>query len=200
MRITEDYLCTHVNEFIHEEQTTLKHLLVEKYTTLCLCSNNEQHRDKVWCQSWPWSIANGHNRSINERVYHIVVLTWNQEVITIFDNLYTESTEGIKYQSQVRNRHVFNTNTITYHRCNTNERAYLNHIRQDSMVSSMQFLHTLNSNQVAGNTANLRSHCIKHLTELLDIRLTSCVVYRGCSFCQNSCHDNISSTRNRGFI
>ena len=181
--VTEDYLCTHVNEFIHEEQATLKHLLVEKYTTLCLCSNYEQHRDKVWSQSWPWSITDSHNRSINERVYHIVVLTWNDEVVIIYYYLYTETVEGVEYQSQIRNGHILNANTITNHCSNTNERTYLDHIRQDSMVSRMQFLHTLDSNQVAGNTANLCTHCIKHLTELLDIRLTSCVVNCCCSFC-----------------
>ena len=40
--ITKDNLRTHINEFVHEEETTLEHLLVDKYRALSLSCYNQE--------------------------------------------------------------------------------------------------------------------------------------------------------------
>ena len=41
--ITQDDLGAHVDEFVHEEQATLKHLLVEQYTASGLSGHHDEH-------------------------------------------------------------------------------------------------------------------------------------------------------------
>ena len=36
VRIAEDYLCAHINEFVHEEEAGFEHLLVNEDRTACL--------------------------------------------------------------------------------------------------------------------------------------------------------------------
>ena len=43
VRIAEDNLCTHVNEFIDEEQTALKHLLMEEHAATSLSGYHDEH-------------------------------------------------------------------------------------------------------------------------------------------------------------
>ena len=66
MRVTKDNLGSHINELIHEEETALKHLLMNQDTTLTLNCHHKKHTQKVWCKSWPWSISNSHNGTIKE--------------------------------------------------------------------------------------------------------------------------------------
>ena len=47
MRIAKDDLGTHVNQLIDKEQTTLKHFLMEKNTSLCLSGNHKQNGEQV---------------------------------------------------------------------------------------------------------------------------------------------------------
>ena len=66
VRVTKDDLCTHIDELVHEEETALKHLLVDKDATLALGRCNEHHAEKVRRQTWPWSIGDIENRSVKE--------------------------------------------------------------------------------------------------------------------------------------
>ena len=47
VRIAEDNLCAHVDEFVSEEETALKHLLMEKHTSLRLRSHHDENRKEV---------------------------------------------------------------------------------------------------------------------------------------------------------
>ena len=43
MRIAEDYLGTHIYEFVDKDQATLEHLLMEQYGAASLCGNNDEY-------------------------------------------------------------------------------------------------------------------------------------------------------------
>jgi hypothetical protein len=43
MRVTEDNLCSHVDETIDKEQTTLEHLLVEEDRAASLCGYYDEY-------------------------------------------------------------------------------------------------------------------------------------------------------------
>ena len=45
MRVAKNYLRTHVDEFVNEEQSAFKHLLVDKYGPFCLSGD---HKDDAY--------------------------------------------------------------------------------------------------------------------------------------------------------
>lgn len=51
VRVAENDLCPHVDKFINEEETALKHFLMEQHTATGLRSHNEQNGDKVGGES-----------------------------------------------------------------------------------------------------------------------------------------------------
>ena len=57
VRIAEDDLRAHVDEFIHEEQTALKHLLMNQYGSLSLSSHHQQYGQQVGRQTRPGRIS-----------------------------------------------------------------------------------------------------------------------------------------------
>ncbi len=68
------------------------------------------------------------------------------------------------------------------------------------MLRTVQFIHTLNRQQIGGNAVYLGTHTVQHLAELLQIGFASSIVNGGSTFGQYGSHDDIGSTRNRGFI
>src|SRR3712207_5865833 len=101
---------------------------MNQHTPLCLCSHNKEDRDKVGRQSRPRSITDCHDSSIDKGIYHIVIEAWNEQVIAIFYNLNAQSAEGIQHDSKVFYRGILNADTVAYHSCHGNKRAYLYHI------------------------------------------------------------------------
>ena len=71
MRVAKDDLRTHVDEFIHEEETALEHLLMEEDATASLGSHYQQDGEKVWSQAWPRSIRESHDGAVDEGNYSI---------------------------------------------------------------------------------------------------------------------------------
>ena len=145
---------------------------MEKHTSASLGCHHEEHRQEVWRKSWPWCICQSHDGAINERVDHIVLLFRNEEVIALYLHLHTESAEGIRNDTQVLHRHILDADAGSTHGSHTDEGTHLDHIRQDAMLSAMQLLHTHDGEQIAGNAANLGTHGIEQMTELLDVWLT----------------------------
>ena len=68
------------------------------------------------------------------------------------------------------------------------------------MACPMQFFDTYNRNQIAGYPTNIRSHLVQEMAQLLDIRLTSGIVDRRCSFCEDRSHDDICRTCYGSFV
>ena len=200
VRIAEDDLRTHIYQFIHEEETALEHLLMEKHTSASLGCHHEEHRQEVWRKSWPWCICQGHDGAINERVDHIVLLFRNEEVIALYLHLHTESAEGIRNDTQVLHRHILDADAGSTHGSHTDEGTHLDHIRQDAMLGTMQLLHTHDGEQIAGNATDLGTHRIEQVTELLDVWFAGCIIDGGGSLGKNRRHDDVGSTGNRSLI
>ena len=58
----------------------------------------------------------------------------------------------------------------------------------------MQTVNTLDGEQVRCNTADAGTHTVQHLTELLQIGFTSCIVNGGGTFGKNGGHDDVGCT------
>ena len=129
-----------------------------------------------------------------------MVLAGNDEVIFILNDLNTQPAEGIENRAEVGNRYILDSYAISHHSCHSDKRADLYHIRENPVFCPMQRLHTLYGNQVAGYTADFRTHRIEQVAELLDIRFAGSIVYRRCSLRQHGSHDDVGRTRHRCLV
>ena len=93
MGVAEDYLRSHVNQFIHKEEATLKHLLMEEHTAPGLGCNNDEHGYEVGSETRPWGIGKGHDCSVDKRLYRVMVLLGNDEIVALNIYPYSQSTE-----------------------------------------------------------------------------------------------------------
>ena len=59
-----------------------------------------------------------------------MLLTGDEEVVTFLLYLYTKTTEGVRNDTEVFQRAVFDANTIATHGSHTDKRAHLNHVGQ----------------------------------------------------------------------
>ena len=200
VRITENDLRTHINQFIHEEEAALEHLLMEEDAATSLGSHYEEHGKKVRSESWPRGIGKRHDGAVNKRIDDIMFLFWNHKVIVLYLYLHSQAAECIRNNAQILDRHILDAHTFATHCRHADERTYLNHIRQDAMLGTMQFINTHDGEQVAGDAADLSTHRIEQMAELLDIWFASCIINGGSALCQYRCHDDIGGTGNRSLI
>ena len=100
VRITEDDLRAHVNQFVHKEKTGFEHLLVDKNRAFCLCGYHEKDRQQVRRQTRPRRIGHRKNRAIEEGLNLIVFLCRNNEIIPFFLNADSQTAERIGNDSK----------------------------------------------------------------------------------------------------
>ena len=71
--VTEYDLSAHIDELVYEEESALKHLLMDEYATLSLSGCDEEDAQEVWRQPRPWSICYGQDRAVHKGVDLIAV-------------------------------------------------------------------------------------------------------------------------------
>ena len=130
MGVAEDNLRTHVYQFIYEEKAALEHLLVYQHRAACLRRHYQDHRQQVWRQSWPWCIGDREDRPVDKRLYLIMLLRGDIDVIALLHHGDTQSAEGFGDDAQVAVGHILDGQFATRKRRHTDERPHLNHIRQ----------------------------------------------------------------------
>ena len=115
VRVAEDDLCAHVDEFVHEEESALKHLLMEEHRALGLCGYHDEHREQVGGQSGPGGVGQRHDGAVDEGVHLVVVLPGDDEVVALDVNPHAEPAEGIGDDAQVPDRHVLDADAVAHH-------------------------------------------------------------------------------------
>ena len=101
VRVAEDDLRAHVDEFVDEEESAFEHLLMEEHAASRLCGDRDEHREQVGGEPRPRCVGEGHNGSVEEGVHDIMRLTGHDEVVAVFLNLYAKSAEGIGDDAEV---------------------------------------------------------------------------------------------------
>src|SRR5690606_26944485 len=82
VRVAKDDLGSHVDQLIHEKESTFEHLLVDQYASPSLGSHNQHDAQQVRSESWPGGIADVHDGTIDEILYLIsVLMRGNEDVI-----------------------------------------------------------------------------------------------------------------------
>ena len=129
-----------------------------------------------------------------------MALFGDNEVVAIYLNSHTETTEGVGDDAKVFDTDVLDTDSIAAHRCHTDEGANLDHVGQNMVFGTVQLLYTFDGEKVGSNTANLRTHTVQQMTKLLDIGFAGSVIDGSGAFGHNGCHNDIGCTCHRGFI
>ena len=104
--VTKDDLCTHVDQFVDEEETRLEHLLMDQYRSACLGGYDEHHAQQVRRQSRPRGIRYRQDRTVQEGVDLIMFLRRNHDIVAIYVNTDTQPPERIGDDTQVAIGHV----------------------------------------------------------------------------------------------
>ena len=128
--VAEDNLRTHVNQFIYEEEAALEHLLVYQHRAACLRRHYQDDRQQVRRQSGPWRIGDREDRPIDKRLYLIMLLRGDVDVIALLHHSDTQSAEGFGDDAQIAVGHILDGQFATRKRRHTDERPHLNHIGQ----------------------------------------------------------------------
>ena len=66
VRVAQNYLGTHVDEFVDEEQTALEHLLMYKYRATSLGCHHDEYRQEGRSKSWPRRICQSKDCTVDE--------------------------------------------------------------------------------------------------------------------------------------
>ena len=137
MGVAEDNLGTHVDELVDEEQAALEHLLVEQHGATSLGGYHDEHAEEVGGQSRPRCISQRHDGTVDKRVYHVVLLTWDIEVVALHLYADTQSAECLRNDAQVFDGHILDADAVATHGCHSDERADLNHVGQHLMFGAV---------------------------------------------------------------
>ena len=124
----------------------------------------------------------------------------NKEVVAVYLYLHTQSAESIGDDAQVFQRHVLDAHTVATHGSHTDERTYLNHVGQEAMLCAVKALYPHDVQQVGTDAADVGTHAVQQVTELLDIRFAGSIVNRRGALSKDCCHDDVGSTRDRGLV
>ena len=118
----------------------------------------------------------------------------DDEVVAFFLDPHTETTKGVGDDAKVLDADILDTDAVAAHCCHTDEGAYLDHIGQNAVLGTVQLLHTFDGKEVGSDTADLRTHTVQQMTELLDIGFAGGVIDSCGAFGQNGCHNDVGST------
>ena len=173
---------------------------MKKHTAPRLSGHHNEYRKEVGSESWPWCIGQSHNRTIDKLVNLIVFVVWHNEVVALDNDVNPQAFKSFGNESEVFNRHVFNTNAFANHGSHTDKRANFNHVGQHTMCGTVQCFNPFDGKQVATNSIDACAHGVKQSAKLLNIRFASRVIDGGLTFSQHGRHDNVSRSGNRSFV
>ena len=89
VRIAENDLCSHINQFVHKEEPGFEHLLVNEHRSFRLRSNHQEDREQIRRETGPRCICNREDRAVKERLNLVVFLRRNNKIVAVFVNAYS---------------------------------------------------------------------------------------------------------------
>ena len=121
-------------------------------------------------------------------------------VVALNAHLYAKPAEGLGYDAEVAQRHVFYAHAVAGHGGHADERAHLNHVGQYVVDCSVQPVGADDGEQVAGNAADARPHAVEHVAQLLYVWLASRVIYGGGAPREDGGHDDVGRAGDRSLV
>ena len=81
VRVAEDDLRAHVDEFVDEEQAALEHLLVDERGAFGLGGHHQNDTDKVGGEAGPRRVGDGEDAAVHEGLHLVMFLRGNEDVV-----------------------------------------------------------------------------------------------------------------------
>ena len=158
VRVTKNNLGTHINQFVHKEQAALKHLLMYEHAALGLRGGYQQHAQKVRGKSGPGCIGQCHYGTVYERFYLVALLRGDVDVLPALLELDSQPAEGLGDDSEVLVGDVLDGEAAPVDGRHADERADLDHVRQQAVPRSVQALHAVDAEQVGADPLDAGRH------------------------------------------
>src|SRR6185312_3280956 len=143
MRIAEDDLRAHVQQFIYEEKAALEHLLMDQHRALGLYRHHQHDADQVGCKARPGRVGDGHDSTVNKGFYLVMLLGGYINIVTTSLDNNTQFAEYVGYHAQLFVMHVFDGDLRPGHCSKAYKRAYFDHIGQQAVFGALQPGYTL---------------------------------------------------------
>ena len=121
MWVAEDDLCSHVDEFVNEEESAFEHLLVDEHRAFGLGSNDKEHTQEVGREAWPRGVGERHDASVDERADFLAVVMWYVDVVALAFDADTHAAECIGDDAEVFVRNIFDGDIAAGHGCHAYE-------------------------------------------------------------------------------
>src|SRR5690606_32753669 len=134
--ITQDNLSPHIDQFVDEEEATLKHLLVNEYRSARLRSNDKYNAEQVRGKARPGRVGDRQNRAVDERLDFVSFLRGNVYIIATELQFYPESTEDIGNNAEHVDAAVPDRDLRLRHRCKPYKASDFDHVGEEGVFGS----------------------------------------------------------------
>jgi len=200
VRVAEDDLGAHVDEFIDEEEAAFEHLLMDEHGTFGLGGDDEQNAQQVGRETRPRGVGDGHGAAVHEGLHLVVLVLGDVDVVANALDGDADASEGLGNDAEVFVADILDGDVAAGHSGHTDEGADFNHVGQDGVVGAMQFGDALDGEQVGTDAGNLGAHCVEHSAELLNVGFASGVIDGGDALGEHSGHDDVGGAGHTGFV
>ena len=107
VRVAKYYLCTHIDEFVHEKESALEHFLVYQDTAFGLCGDYEHYTEQVGRKPGPRSVGYGHYGTVHKRLYSVAFLLGDEYGVATLLYVYAQTPETIGNDAEFVVCHIF---------------------------------------------------------------------------------------------
>ena len=121
--------------------------------------------------------------------------------VVAFDlKFYAEALEAVGHYSEVVVAYVFHRYVTSRHCGHAYEAAYLDHVGEYAVGCAVKRFHAMDCQQIGADAFYLSTHSAQHSAQLLDIGLTSRIVYGRGAFCEDCGHDYVGCSGHRSLV
>src|SRR6266550_3096479 len=176
MRVAQDNLRTHRDQFVDEEQSRLEHLLMHHDQAFALCRCNDRDGHRIRRERRPRLIFELGNVIAQVRLNFPALLSRHDEIIAILDTFDAESSETHSRRAKVLDSGGFDSQLGARGRRESDERSNLDVIRSDRVVNffAPERTSTFDDEVVRADAFDASAHRRKEMGEILHVRLTRC--------------------------
>ena len=128
VRVTEDDLCAHVDQFVYKEQAGFKHFLVYEHGSLRLSSGHQDDGQEVRREARPDLICYRKDGTIDKGFDFVVLLCWNKDIISSKLELDAHASEGVRDDAQAVDLAIFDGDFRLGHGGHPDKGADLDHV------------------------------------------------------------------------
>ena len=174
---------------------------MNQHTALGLNGRHEGDTDEVGGESRPRRVGDGQDGGLPRIGVNLVrTLAVHNQIVVHLLNVHSHLAERVWNQSEMLASTVLDGDFRLRHGGHTDKAAYLDHVGENAVFASVQFLHSFDFQKIRTNTRNLCAHIIQHGAQLIQVRLARGVEDGGLALRKHGSHHNVGSTCHGRFV